>query len=174
MSEFKLYPEPRHWWSLLDYGAVLAVVERLKPATVLEFGPGNSTLALIEGGAGHIDGAEDDPKWRAIYQARIADVYPDRVELFGYTMADPVSIPAIDGRRYDLALIDGPRNTELRPLVIEYCIARCARVLIPLEEAAGIPAHLRPIVLAIAQTHNCAVELIESGPLAGTFALLTT
>ena len=159
---FRLYPVAQHWWSLADYGAVLEVVRRLQPKTVLEFGPGSSTLALIEGGAGHIDCCEDDP-------------YPGAVEMIAYGWTDPVAIPAVDGKLYDMALIDGPRTTENRVAVLDYCLQRCAAVMIPLEESPdrhGL-GYLRPHVMAAAKSYGRTVELIESGPLSGTFALLT-
>lgn len=171
MSEFRLYPREQHWWTFNDYRAVVAVTRRLKPWRVLEFGPGNSTLALIEGGAVQIDACEDDPHYLRLWRNRIVGHYP-HVALYPYAWADPLTIPALDGRRYDLALIDGPRDTERRVAVVEYCLARCAAVLVPLEESAS-HVYLRPFVLGAAERHGRKVELIESGPLAGTFALLT-
>lgn len=172
--ELKLYPAERHWWSFNDYRAVLGVVVQLQPATVLEFGPGSSTLALLEGGAGHIDALEDDAKWIAVNSNLLLE-HAARVSLIPYVWADPLAIPAIDARRYDLALIDGPRTTENRVAVLEYCLTRAAAVLMPLEESADRhgQGYLRPHVMAAAARHGRSVALIESGPLSGTFALLT-
>lgn len=172
---FRLYPVAQHWWSLADYGAVLDITRRLQPKTVLEFGPGSSTLSLIEGGAGHIDCCEDDPKWFDVYRRRLQSAYPGAVEMIAYDWADPVAIPAVDGKLYDMALIDGPRTTENRVAVLDYCLQRCAAVLIPLEESPdrhGL-GYLRPHVMAAATSYGRTVDLIESGPLSGTFALLT-
>lgn len=168
MSEFALYPEERHWWSFNDYRAVLDVVRRLQPATVLEFGPGSSTLALIEGGAGRIDACEDDPKWMALHRQRTFGRYR-QVRPCLYKLTDPLSIPAIDGNRYDLALIDGPRNTIDRKIVIPYCLERCAKVLLPLECPHG-ETMLTEFVFGLNPT---SIETMETGPLAGVFALIT-
>ncbi len=171
---FKLYPEEKHWWSFQDYSAVLTIMERLHPARVLEFGPGNSTLALIEGGAAHIDCCEDNPIWFNTYKERIADAYPAIVRFVPYEWSDPVSIPAIDAERYDLALIDGPHGTLNRPAVIAYCLQRCAAVLVPTEEIAYGKGALRPHIQRLGDAFGFDIEWMETGPLSGGFALLTS
>lgn len=113
---FALYPEERHWWSMADYGAVLDVMQRLKPERVVEFGPGSSTLSLIEGGAASIDTCEDQTDWFNTYQERIARQFPTKdfpttVTMHRYTWADPLVIPALEAKRFDLALVDGPLGT---------------------------------------------------------------
>lgn len=170
---FRLYPEERHWWSFADYGAVLAVMERLQPKRVLEFGPGNSTLALIEGGAERIDCCEDDPTWFNVYKGRLEDAYPAIVRFVFYTWTDPVAIPQLAEERYDLALIDGPLGTLNRPAVIAYCLARCAAVLVPTEELAYGGSALKPHIEQLAVEFGFDVEWMETGPLSGGFALLT-
>ena len=173
MRQFKLCTEDQHWWTLNDYGAVVDVVMQLESPTVLEFGPGTSTLALIEGGARHIDACEDDPEWMDVYRPRIGDRFPEIVTFHPYTLTDPLTVPALNGNRYDLALVDAPRNTLLREPVFVYALEHAARVMMPLEETGGRPGHLRPIVLALAQRYGKRVEMIDSGFAAGTFALLT-
>lgn len=170
MSPFRLYPEAKHYWSLADYGAVLAVMRARTPWSVLEFGPGSSTLALVEGGAVQIDSCEDDEGWRQTYQERLAQRYP-HVGIVPYTWADPLSVPAIDGKRYDLALIDGPADVGRRPAVIAYALARCTAVLVPLEESEG--RSLRRAVVWLADRAGRSVEYSMTGPLAGSFALIT-
>src|SRR4051812_40979556 len=91
---FELYPIEQHWWSFNDYGAVLEVTERLKAKKVLEFGPGWSTRALIEGGATKVDTCEDDPDWFAVHSERLVPQFPDVVTLHPYVWSDPVSIPS--------------------------------------------------------------------------------
>lgn len=170
-----LYPKDgARWWSRADHDAVVNVTRRLQPQRVLEFGPGTSTLSLIEGGAGAVDCCEDLPDWLEVYQERIAGKYPC-VRMIAYDWADPLTIPASDALRYDMALIDGPRGTERRVAVIEYCLQRCAAVLLPLEEMPTYSGrgYLRPHMLRLAEQFKRKVELIESGPLSGTFALLT-
>lgn len=172
MSGFRLYPRAQHWWSLADYGAVLAVMQERRPKRVLEFGPGSSTLALIEGGAELIDACEDDPQWEAVYRVRLEDRFPNVVTIQPYTWSDPVSIPQIERERYDLALIDGPRTTQNRVAVLRYCMERCDAVLVPLEETDG-SGYLRPHVIRLAEERGCELTLTQTGPLAGAFALLS-
>lgn len=177
MREFRLYPEEKHWWSLADYGAVVDVVRRLGARRVLEFGPGSSTLALIEGGAESIDCCEDEPTWLTTYSERLAGVYPDIVTLHAYRWRDPLRILALDGRWYDLGLIDGPFGTQHRPAAIAYALDRCTAVLVPTEEwrdgRCRPELGLRMAVADLALKHRRKVEIMETGPLSGAFALLT-
>lgn len=171
MNEFALYPEEQHWWSYADYRCVLGVVRRLHAVRVLEFGPGSSTLALIEGGATHIDCCEDHPDWLATYRERLEARFPRFVRMHPYTWADPVRVRTIHGaHRYDLALIDGP-NIDQRPAVIEYCLARSEWVLFPTEDHETAPS-LRALAPEIAARHSRPLEIMDTGPLSGGFALL--
>lgn len=176
-SEFRLFPEERHFWSFNDYRAVVDVVRKLGARRVLEFGPGSSTLALIEGGADKIDCCEDDPAWFTVYKERLQDVYPDIVTLHPYHWQDPLRVAGITGRWYDLALIDGPFGTPHRPAAIEYALQRSFAVLAPTEEwrdgRAEPELGLRSEIARIAQRHNHKVEIMETGPLSGAFALIT-
>ena len=165
MSEFRLYPQEQHFWSFNDYRTVVAVTRRLKPWRVLEFGPGWSTLALIEGGAVQIDACEDDAHWAAVNRERLVGRYP-HVALHAYEWADEIAIAGVDDRRYDLALIDGPAEISRRPAVIRYCLARCAAVLVALETSDGT------LLRTVCESVGPSVEIIESGPLAGAFALV--
>lgn len=169
---FRLYPREEHFCSFADYGAILDTVERVGAKRVLEFGPGHSTLALIEGGATHIDCVEDDPAWFTVWRARLAAKYPGVVHLRPYVWRDPPRILGVDGESYDLGLIDGPQNTELRPIAIKYCLARCRRVLVPLEEMEIGSGHLRPFVERIAAEAGRPLHIAPTGPLAGAFALI--
>lgn len=170
MRTFALYPEERHWWSFNDYGAVIDVMAQLKPKKVLEFGPGSSTLALLEGGATAIDACEDDPHWFAHYTHAFAA--NSAVLIHRFTWADPLVIPSLSNREYDMALIDGPESTEKRPVVVEYCLQRCRSVLVPTEDHLheGI---LRPHLHRLADIYARNLTIIDTGPLAGSFALLT-
>jgi hypothetical protein len=169
---YELYPVERHWWSMADYGAVLGTVRALEARTVLEFGPGSSTLAIIEGGATRITSCEDDPKWLAVHRSRIGREFAGILELVAYTWRDPLSIPAIDHRVYDLAMIDGPHETPRRPAVLEYCLQRCRAVLIPTEDHKVSSPPLRPHIARLADVYRASVEIVETGPLSGAFALM--
>lgn len=176
MRSFRLYPVEARWWSFQDFGHVLDIMQRLQPKRVLEFGPGSSTLALIEGGADHVDCCEDDPKWFAVYRERLGDRYPQIVTMVPYHWADPVVIPALDGKRYDLGLVDGPLGTPNRPAAIEYCLQRCESVLAPCEDwsASGCrwDAPLPKVCVDLALKYGRSIEITETGPLSGSFALI--
>lgn len=171
---FDLYPEERHWWSFNDYRAVLDVVRARAPRRVLEFGPGSSTLALIEGGAIEIDTCEDAPDWAEVYEARLvprfpSPTYPAGIRLHRYTWGEPLMIPALEGASYDLALIDGPHGTDRRVEVVRYCLDRAAAILLPTEDANRA---FMPAVRALAAARGWRVTAWQTGPLSGGFALL--
>lgn len=170
---FALFPEARHWWSLTDYGAVLGVMRAVQPKTVLEFGPGGSTLALLEGGAALIDTCEDDPHWRQVHQARIQPGPGQALTFHAYVAGDPIVVPTLTQERYDLAFIDGPKDSTKRAPVVEFCVARAKAVLVPTEDSASRGPNLRAFLNDLAQRHGMSVEFMETGPLAGGFALLT-
>jgi hypothetical protein len=167
---FALYPEERHWWSFNDYGHVLDTVRALGAKRILEFGPGSSTLALIEGGATHIDTCEDQADWAEVYEDRLQGKYPSIVHVRRFVNADPLSIPAIDDERYDLALIDGPLGTQQRGPAIRYSMARCTAVLVPTEDRNR---YFRGEIAAIAEAAGWEMAVTDTGPLSGGFALLT-
>lgn len=172
---FRLYPEERHWWSFNDYGAVLDAMAKLTEAgrpiaRVLEFGPGSSTLALIEGGATTIDSCEDDPAWAKTYEERLQAEYPSIVKIRRYTWAEPLTVPHVDSQRYHLALIDGPLGSDRRVDVMRYCLARCESVLLPTEDRNR---RVREAIVAIADELGLVADIWDTGPLSGGFALLT-
>jgi hypothetical protein len=175
--QFELYPEERHWWSFNDYGAVVDVVRRLKAASgnedvfrVVEFGPGSSTLALIEGGATHIDAFETDPHWADVHAARLA-AHLDRVDIYIYGWSDPLQVTAsLD--RYDLAFVDGPVESERRVAVVRWCLEHALAVLVPADEPAGRESPMKVAVMEFIAEFRCRAERLETGPLAGSFMLL--
>lgn len=171
---FQLYPEERHWWSFSDYGAVLGVMRQLQPKRVLEFGPGSSTLALIEGGAERIDTVEDDASWAEVYENRLVKrfptaQYPTTIALHRYIWGEPLSIPIVDRERYDLALIDGPLGTDRRAAAVRYALARSRAVLAPTETKNP---ELLVDLKALAKELGAEMQVWETGPLSGGFALL--
>lgn len=169
---FALYPREEHFCSFADYGAILDTVARLGARRVLEFGPGRSTLAIIEGGATHIDTVEDDPAWFTVWDNRLQRRFPDVVHLRAYHWQDPLRILGVDGETYDLGIVDGPLRTELRPIAIRYALARCRRVLVPLEETEPGHVFLRPIVERLAADQGRTLHITPTGPLAGAYALV--
>lgn len=172
---FKYYTEEARWWSANDYQAVLDVMRDCgHPKRCLEFGPGSSTLALLEGGAQRVDTCEDDPVWANTYEERLVLRFPTQVYLHRYVYDVPIRIPAIDEQKFDLALIDGPYTTPKRPPVIRYCLERCHWVLVPTEDdGRRESSYLRPILNDLAAEYGAEIEFFETGPLSGGFALLT-
>lgn len=173
MTPFRLYPEEQHWWSFNDYGAVLAVMQRLQAKRVLEFGPGSSTLALIEGGATSIDALEDDPHWASVYRERLQARYPDIVQLHQFDLRDAGDYRVSQAwGLYDLALIDGPLDRHARVGILRACVEEwlVRAVLIPLDNSR----EMMDVVQALTQRPELRVEVMETGPLAGAFALIDT
>lgn len=176
MRTFRLYPEERHWWSFNDYATVLDVVERRQAKRIVEFGPGSSTLALIEGGATLIDCYEDAEDWFHVYQERLERRWPDIVRMHLYAWHDPVLIVPPGHEPYDLALIDGPLGTLNRPAVLRWCVDHVradGAILMPTEEIVYGKSALRPHIEAIAAERGLSVEWMQTGPLSGGFALIT-
>ncbi len=170
---FRLYPEEGGWWSQQDYQAVMDITSELRPKRVIEFGPGSSTLALLEGGAQRIDTCENNEDWAQVYDERLVLRFPTQVWLHRYTWAEPLSVPALDAETFDLALVDGPR-THLRIPVLRYCLERCQHVLAPTEDEGRIhESFLRPRLRALAEEFGRDMQIIETGPLSGGFALLS-
>lgn len=169
--QFRLYPEEKHWFSFNDYGAVLDVMHRLRPKTVLEFGPGSSTLALIEGGAERIDSCEDNPDWFDVYHERLEKRFPTVVKLRRYAWADPLKVGRL-AARYDMALIDGPHGTPKRPAVIKFCLNRCDAVLVPTEDHNNPNGRLRPVLFDLARECGRPIQIMETGALSGGFGLI--
>lgn len=167
---FRLYPTEQHWCSFADYGAIMETCAGLQAKRVLEFGPGSSTLALIEGGAEHIDACEDDQHWENVYRARLEDRFPGQVKIHTYVWSDPANIPSINWMHYDLGLIDGPNETPKREAVIVYAMERCTRVLVPCEDAEG--PGLRGVIEYQAKARGRYVGYKQTGPLAGSYALI--
>lgn len=169
-----LYPStPAHWWTRQDHDAVVAVVRRLGAKHVLEFGPGTSTLSLIEGGATLIDACEDDEHYFKVHKERLGGQFPTIVRMRPYRWAPLPSVLGCDSTSFDLGLVDGPRQTERRAAVIVYAMERCRHTLVPLEEGSGEHPRIREVVTRFASLYQRPVEWIEgTGPLAGAFALI--
>lgn len=166
MRTFRLYPHEQHWWSFADYEGLLAITERIKPRRVLEFGPGSSTLALIEGGAEIVYSCEDDRKWLDTYCGRFVK-HP--VALYDYVWSDPLVVPGLkDYPKFDMSFIDGPRDTRKRVAVLEYCIAHSAVVVCPAE--GPMPnSFMANAAERITKERGLNLEWVTTGPL--TYAM---
>lgn len=171
---FELYPVEQHWWSFNDYGAVVDVVRMLGATRVLEFGPGSSTLALVEGGATSITTMESDPHWAQVHRDRLLPRCQHvAVDLKEYTIGADPDVPYRVSRAYgefDLALIDGPIDLDARVGILRACLDDwlVRAVLVPLDGSGA----LLDAVCSYAQVPGLMVEVLETGPLAGSFALI--
>lgn len=112
---FKLY-RMHPWFPIEDYAALYDLTLRVRPASVLEFGPGTSTLAFVEAGVGRIVTCED-------VVDRVAGLRT-QFEQYGTVTVVPNHHPAHYGR-FDLGFVDGPVRTEDRGPNIAYALAHC-------------------------------------------------
>jgi len=108
-------PAPRHshkGWSVdaQDVAAMREVATTHGARTVLEFGPGASTAAFLDLGL-DVTSYEHDPAWLAKLRAEL----PAGAKLHGYANAERLSLPEIEGRAFDLALVDGPPGIPEAP-----------------------------------------------------------
>jgi len=143
MGPFRLFPESQRWFTFADYGLLLecmqfvaARAEKGAPVRVLEFGPGSSTLALIEGGATHIDTLEDSADWEGVWRERLEAKYPGIVHLHRFTVdrgkvkADAQTLAKLNAAKYDLAFIDGPHDTTARGPALQFALERATCVFV--------------------------------------------
>lgn len=105
---FKLYPFEKESATFrhVDYSALITIAKGAK--SVLEFGPGISTLALIEAEVPKIVTLEHDPEWYDKAKEEFAK-YP-QVEVRRY-VDDPVATAELaDDEVFDLAVVDSPKG----------------------------------------------------------------
>ena len=103
---FKLYPRDSATFRFEDYGLLMEEVKRSGAKSALEFGPGNSTLALIESGLIHIVTCEHDKSWRKAAVTKFKD-FP-QVKVIPYRN-DPEAKADIEGE-FDIAFVDSPKG----------------------------------------------------------------
>jgi hypothetical protein len=170
MRNFSLFPEAQPWCSFADYQMIHDTVRGLGAASVLEFGPGYSTLAIIEGGATTIDICEDSAEWLQVYTERLK--YPPFVRPFLYEWKLPLHIPGLH-TFYDLAVVDGPHQTPLRIDAVRFAMERAKAVLVPTEDAGReLQSYLRPLLCEVATQQGWDYMVTNTGPVAGGYALL--
>uniref|UniRef100_A0A7C4LLN1 Class I SAM-dependent methyltransferase n=1 Tax=Schlesneria paludicola TaxID=360056 RepID=A0A7C4LLN1_9PLAN len=80
--------------------------------SVLEFGPGRSTLMFAAAGC-EVWSAEYNDWWFEHYRRLFAEM--PAIHLIRFQNAPLIEIPELDGRRFDLAFIDSPAGHEFPP-----------------------------------------------------------
>lgn len=124
---FELFREERAVFTFDDYAAVMGAVRGVK--RVMEFGPGASTLAMIEAGVEHIVSAECSSLWEA--KARVSlQEYIDagRVEIIRFTNTVPVTFSQEVEGPFDLVFVDSPVGIEARSAVRHKGQENCSRL----------------------------------------------
>lgn len=116
------------WWTAADHDALTLAVSRVRPATVLEFGPGMSTATLLDSGVRWIDSFEDREAWYDRSREMLAP-HAARVRLRLYRRRDPLILPYAMPR-YDLAFVDGPRWVHDRRPELAYARDCAAAVIV--------------------------------------------
>lgn len=104
---FKLYTEETKTLSFEDYATILKECAALGAKTALEFGPGYSTLALIEAGLDRIVSLEHNDEWLDKMAIRFAD-YP-QVEVKRY-QDEPEATADLGDESFDVAFVDSPQG----------------------------------------------------------------
>lgn len=140
---FKLYHKERTIFSFEDYAALMKLVEEIGAKRVLEFGPGISTLALIEAGVEVIDSYEYDSTFLASAQERF-QAYPQvTVRRFYNASLCVVLDPPPDARRYALAFVDSPigEGPRRRLLPGQEELSRYNTVMYALSKAPVVALH---------------------------------
>jgi hypothetical protein len=110
-DKYELYKEDSLTFQFKDYGILLNAAKGAKSA--LEFGPGSSTLALIEAGVPKIVTCEYDPGWREIAKEKFAQ-YP-QVTVIPF-LDEPEAKADIEGE-FDLAFVDSPKGYKPHALL---------------------------------------------------------
>lgn len=108
---FRLYRDERSVFGFDDYGALISEVKRLDANRVLEFGPGLSTLALVEAGCGDIITLEYQARWRTAAKNRLWQ--HKTVKILPYENSPEISIPDLEKSRFDMIFVDSPIGTDL-------------------------------------------------------------
>ncbi len=142
---YRLYPVQQPSLSFVDYGLIMQIATGA--SSVLEFGPGASTLALIEAGVPKIVTLEHDPAWLEIQKDKFKD-HP-QVTVAGYTDTVPVAADEIAFQDFDMAFVDSPqgfshalkgRTPRVRHPGMEDC-SRLNTCLFALERAPVVYLH---------------------------------
>jgi hypothetical protein len=109
---FRLYKREQSVFTFDDYAVLLTEAKRVNAMRVLEFGPGNSTLAWIEAGCDEIVSLEHNQKWMAVAKDKLSGMHPD-LRLLSYKNAPEIEVSGLSGT-FDLAFVDSPPGVDLK------------------------------------------------------------
>lgn len=112
---FRLYSEEKNIFTFDDYGALIDECRLIGARTVLEFGPGISTLAFIEAGCQRIATCEYQDKW--IEKAKTDFTSCPQVSVHRFKNAVDVEVSGLSRRDFDLVFVDSPIGSESRSFV---------------------------------------------------------
>ena len=107
---FLLYGKEATVFDFNEYAALLNEIKHIGARTVLEFGPGYSTLAFIEAGCTDICTLEHNPRWFSLAKARLG-AFP-AVHIKSYRNTEEIQIPELNGKAFDLIFIDSPSGVD--------------------------------------------------------------
>lgn len=110
---FRLYKREQSVFTFDDYAALLGEVKRTNAKHILEFGPGNSTLAWIEAGCDSIVSLEHNPRWLAAAKDKLLGKCLN-VQLLPYKNTPEIILPELNGKTFDLAFVDSPVGVDLK------------------------------------------------------------
>lgn len=103
---FKLFPQPTKACSFADYGFLLNAYKGVK--SLLEFGPGATTLAAIEAGVQEIVCLEYDMEWMNAAKERFKE-YPNvKIGAFVNCPECPTTLPL--EKTFEMAFVDSPKG----------------------------------------------------------------
>jgi hypothetical protein len=102
---FELYKEEQGSFSFNDYALLMELATGAK--AVLEFGPGISTLALIEVGVPKIVSLECGPEWMEVQKEKFKDYPQVTIAAFSNTVPVYADEMAFHGE-FDFAFVDSP------------------------------------------------------------------
>jgi hypothetical protein len=113
---FQLYREQSRIFEFDDYGALLGECQRVGARNILEFGPGISTLALIESGAERVVTCEYQDRWLASAQELLKG-HP-QVSVHRYHNEIDVRVSGLaSGKEFDFAFVDSPLGSPSRNVI---------------------------------------------------------
>lgn len=112
---FKLYSQEHRIFEFVDYAVLMDECRRVKARSVLEFGPGSSTMAFIEAGCDRVVTCEYQDRWLNAAVEKLKS-YP-QVSVHRFVNKLDVEVHGVSRNDFDLAFVDSPLGAEARSYV---------------------------------------------------------